>query len=50
MFAYSQKIGIRGDETMINIRQGTNDDAYAAFYANSHMESEGKDAGALAIS
>lgn len=23
---------------MINIRQGTNDDAYAAFYANSHME------------
>lgn len=23
---------------MINIRQGTNDDAYTAFYANSHME------------
>lgn len=41
---------------MINIRQGTNDDAYAAFYANSHMEGRytayirGKDAGTLAIS
>lgn len=38
MFAYSQKIGIRGDEAMINKREGSDDDAYAAFYANSHIE------------